>query len=68
MYEYHKPTQEPINPPYKHSVELRRQQKLQKPETFSIEETPTNQKSLEENFINEFFVVHSDSSDFKQPT
>lgn len=49
-YKYQKPTQEPINPPYKESVALRRQQRLQKPEESGSQE----EKILEEQFINEF--------------
>lgn len=69
-YEYHEPTQAPINPPYKESVELRRQQKLQKPETFQLDKTSENQnvKKPEENFINEFFVVQLDSPDADKPS
>lgn len=52
-YKYQKPTQEPINPPYKESVDLRRQQKLQKPETSELE-PKKEEKSVEEKFIDEF--------------
>ena len=63
-YEYHKPTQEPIDPPYKKSVELRRQQKLQKPESSQCQEVKSSDdgQALAKNLINEFFVLSVNSS------
>ena len=44
-YQYHPPTQSPINPPYKEACQLRRTDKLSKPTTASDNNSRDNKPS-----------------------
>lgn len=59
-YEYHKPNQEPIDPPYKESVLMRRSQKLQKPMTNTISGGQNTNSSSEIQFLKDFFEISMD--------